>query len=81
MCRCPPTAAAAAAAPAAAAPPPTHTAPPPTPETCANPPALTPAQAGGTLEFVWTGFHGVWQVPSGSCPASFVEGPNMTEVG
>ncbi|KAL4440712.1 hypothetical protein ABPG77_000421 [Micractinium sp. CCAP 211/92] len=38
-------------------------------------------KAGGTLEFVWTGFHGVWQVPSGSCPASFVEGPDMTEIG
>jgi hypothetical protein len=31
---------------------------------------------GGTLEFVWSGVHGVWLIPSPSCPSNYTNGAN-----
>jgi hypothetical protein len=41
--------------------------------------AITACRAicvGGGIEFVWTGYHGVYQIPSSTCPTSFQNGVN-----
>ncbi|KAK9829167.1 hypothetical protein WJX72_004280 [[Myrmecia] bisecta] len=34
---------------------------------------------GDTVTFKWSSNHNVWQTPSAACPASFVEGPGLTQ--
>ncbi|EFN56009.1 hypothetical protein CHLNCDRAFT_145405 [Chlorella variabilis] len=35
------------------------------------------AKVGDTVEFTWTGFHGVYRVPDGTCPASYSPNPPL----
>lgn len=53
------------------------------------PSALTPpltaypeqmAEVGDMMVFSWMGTHNVWQIPSGTCPSAFAEGPGVTEI-
>lgn len=34
----------------------------------------------GAVKFHWTELHGVWRIPSGTCPATFTPGNNLVEL-